>query len=125
MAWSNLKKGPQNPNAKLYQTPKKGETETIPWCAYMKLWWNLRRSDNANNMLGSVYPGYDGHYTDELVLYESALNSKVKQGVSAYSPCSFILLTDFYSGFLETSSPEQAKLTNRSIMGNGVKLQRL
>ncbi|KAF4226516.1 hypothetical protein CNMCM6805_004439 [Aspergillus fumigatiaffinis] len=81
--WSQLqgKNAAVNLNARKYPNPLKGQIETIPWCQYIKTWWVPTKVPfNANNELGSVYPGYHWHYTDEIVLYASGLNTKIKQG---------------------------------------------
>lgn len=80
--WSNSKKSTsKNPNARLYPNPQAGTTNELTWCGYMNAWWNEPQGWTPNNQLGSVYPGND-HFTEEFVLYESVLNSGIKQGVS-------------------------------------------
>ncbi|KAL2813347.1 hypothetical protein BDW59DRAFT_167530 [Aspergillus cavernicola] len=76
--WSNKGKQTSNADAKIFENPSPGQTDKVPWCRYMRLWWDPRAAWKANVELGSVYPGKD-QYTEEWILYESTLNSGVKQ----------------------------------------------
>ncbi|CAI7624461.1 unnamed protein product [Penicillium pancosmium] len=86
--WSQLndKGAKTNPNIRNYEDPQvsKNAKINIPWCQWMSLWWQkpavFPGGLDANSYLGSVYPGYHGHFTDEMVLLASDMNSKVKQG---------------------------------------------
>lgn len=90
--WSQLTDATakKNPNIRNYldplvsTDPKKPKTN-VPWCRWMRLWWQnptvFPGGLNANSYLGSVFPGYDD-FTDEMILLQSDLNSVVKQGVS-------------------------------------------
>lgn len=85
--YSNTNNGiPANPLARKYTSPKKGDNNVIPWCEYMRYWWQdpqpFSGNKNANKVLANVYPGYNWHFTEEFVLYESVLNSQIKNRVS-------------------------------------------
>ncbi|KAJ9217970.1 CAZyme family GH18 [Paecilomyces variotii] len=79
--WSTRKDGPKapNPRAREYSNPSRGRTDELPWCTWMKSWWDGAGGFSANNALGGVFPGYHWWHTDEFVLYESVLNSGIKQ----------------------------------------------
>lgn len=70
-----------NPDAREFDNPDPQGTGKVPWCQYIKFWWDNDLS-NALDELGSVYPGRV-QYADEWVLYEANLNSLIKHNVSA------------------------------------------
>jgi hypothetical protein len=75
----------RNSNARTYETPDKGDKTKVAWCKWMQKWWQPDGAFNANNDLGSVYPGKT-KFVKEMLLLEKYLNSAVKQGVCCIPP---------------------------------------
>ncbi|GMG36370.1 unnamed protein product [Aspergillus oryzae] len=82
--WSQENNKAPNPNVREYPDPVEGSNKILPWCGYMLKWWQPKRVWSSNLYLGSAFPGEKWHFTEEFVLYERVLNTKIKNSVSKY-----------------------------------------